>query len=128
MMHNPYADAISVIMNAERAGKKECVVRIKSKLLMATLDILKNKGYIDDYEVVSESEGGKIKVKLNGSINEIKALSPRFYLNKDQYDLWEKKYLPAVNTGLLIISTSEGVKTHKDVKGRIGGTLVAYVY
>ncbi len=128
MMHNPYADAISVIMNAERAGKKECVVRIKSKLLMDTLDILKKNNYIDDYQIVSEREGGRIKVILNGSINEIKALSPRFYLKKDEYDQWEKKYLPAVNTGLLIVSTSQGVKTHKDVKGVLGGTLVAYVY
>ena len=128
MRHNPFADAISVIMNAERAGKTECMVRIKSKLLMSVLEILKSNGYIDDYEVVSELEGGTIKVKLNGSINEIKAIVPRFYLNKGQYDIWEKKYLPAIGVGLLIVSTSEGVKTHKEVKNKLGGCLIAYVY
>ncbi|MEA2003778.1 MAG: 30S ribosomal protein S8 [archaeon] len=28
----------------------------------------------------------------------------------------------------MIVSTSEGVKSHKEVKDRIGGTLIAYVY
>jgi len=128
MRHNPFADAMSVIKNAEKSGKTECTLKITSNVLMSVLEILKKEGYIDDFKVISKLEGGKIKVILNGAINYITAIVPRFYIKKDEYTSWEKKFLPAVGTGLLIVSTSEGIKTNNEVKGRIGGSLIAYVY
>ncbi|MCK4550412.1 MAG: 30S ribosomal protein S8 [Candidatus Aenigmarchaeota archaeon] len=128
MRHNPLADALSVMKNAENAGKKECMLTIESNMLKSVLSIMKTKGYVGDFSVVDKIEGGKIKVMLKGHINDCKAILPQFTVKKDEYEKWEKRYLPAVNVGTLIVSTSTGVKSHEEVKGKIGGKLIAFVY
>jgi len=46
-----------------------------------------------------------------------------------EYEKWEKRFLPAFDFGLLIVSTSQGVMTHKEAREKgIGGRLIAYVY
>lgn len=128
MRHNPLADALSVIKNAENVGKKECIIKIESNMLKSVLGIMKTKGYIEDFSVVDKIEGGKVKVMLKGQINDCKAILPQFTVKKDEYEKWEKRYLPAVKVGTLIVSTSTGVKAHNEVKGNFGGKLIAFVY
>jgi small subunit ribosomal protein S8 len=42
---------------------------------------------------------------------------------------WLRKYLASRDIGVLIISTSKGVMSHREaIKNRIGGVLLAYVY
>ena len=127
MRHNPLADALSAIKNAETAGKKECTVEIASKMLTSVLEIMKNKGYIENFKLADKKEGGKIDVKLKGYINDCKAILPQYNIKKNDYEKWEKRYLPAVNVGVIIVSTSTGVVAHDEVKGKMGGRLIAYV-
>ena len=128
MKHNPLADALSVIKNAENAGKKDCILDVVSNMLTSTLDLMKQNGYIETYEIVDKMEGGKIKVTLKGQINDCKTILPQFSVKKTEYEKWEKRYLPAANVGMIVVSTPSGVKAHKDVKGIMGGILIAYVY
>ena len=128
MKHNPLADALSVIKNAENAGKKECSIMVASNMLTATLDLMKEKGYIETWELIDKKEGGKIKVSLKGQINDCKSILPQFSVKKSEYEKWEKRYLPAANVGMLVVSTPTGVKAHDAVKGLSGGILIAYVY
>ncbi|NOR84896.1 30S ribosomal protein S8 [archaeon] len=128
MRHNPLADALSVIKNAENAGKKECILDVASNMLQATLDLMKEKGYIESWEIAEKKEGGKIKVKLKGQINDCKSILPQFSVKKTEYEKWEKRYLPAANVGMIVVSTPSGVIAHDAAKGTTGGILIAYVY
>lgn len=123
------ADALSAIRNGIIHGKKKVILENKySKLLMNVLEIMKREGYLDDYKIIDEERGKIIEVTFSDYINECKAILPRFFIKKDDYLEWEKQYLPAVDTGILIVSTSKGVMTNKEAKGKLGGALIAYVY
>ncbi|MFH1431776.1 MAG: 30S ribosomal protein S8 [archaeon] len=128
MMHDPLSDALSLINNAEKAGKQKCTVRHISNLLRDSLEIMKKYGYIGDYTQTDDNKGNQITIKLIGKINKCKTILPRQPVAKDNYDKWEKRHLPAAGVGTLIISTSEGTKSHHETKERIGGILIAYVY
>ncbi|RLG15639.1 MAG: 30S ribosomal protein S8 [Candidatus Nanohalarchaeota archaeon] len=128
MMHNPLSDALSIIKNAEKAGNQECTVKHVSNLLKDTLKIMNKHGYIGNYKEIEDNKGNQIKIKLIGKINDCKTILPRQPIKKHEYEKWEKRTLPAAGVGTLIISTSEGTKSHRDTRDRIGGFLIAYIY
>ena len=41
MMNDPLANALSVILNAEKIGRKECVIKPSSKIIEKVLEIMK---------------------------------------------------------------------------------------
>ncbi len=128
MRHNLLADALSMIKNAERVGKKEVVIPA-SKLIGNVLEVMKKYNYIEGYEFVDDGKSGKFKVKLIGKINNCNVISPRFSTKIDEFEKWEKRFLPAVNFGILILTTPKGVMSHHEAKKLgIGGQLLAYVY
>ena len=128
MLHNTLADALSAVKNAEKASKKTCTVEHVSNLLADILRIMKEGGYIKDFEVKDSIRGRFANIVLSGTLNDCKAIVPRFYIKKAEYVSWEKRFLPASDVGMLIVSTSKGVKSNREIKGKIGGALVAYVY
>ena len=128
MLHNTLADALSAIKNAEKASKKTCTVEHVSNLLVDILRIMKEGGYITDFEVKDSIRGRFANVVLSGTLNDCKAIVPRFYIKKADYVSWEKRFLPASEIGMIIVSTSKGVKSNREIKGKLGGALVAYVY
>jgi small subunit ribosomal protein S8 len=68
-------------------------------------------------------------VKLLGRINRCGVIKPRFAAKVADLEKWEKRFLPARNFGVLIMSTSRGVMAHSDARSQsIGGQLLAYVY
>ncbi len=128
MMHDPLSDSLSIIKNAEKAGKQECTVKHISNLLKDTLEIMKKCGYIGDYKEIEDNKGNLIKIKLIGKINDCRTIVPRQPIKKHDYEKWEKRTLPAAGVGTLIISTPEGTKSHRETRDRIGGILIAYIY
>ncbi len=123
------SNMMSAIRNAEAVRKREVVIYPASKFAVEVLKVLKREGYIDDFQVINDGRGNKIRILLNGYINDCKAIKPRFPVNKDNILEYVKQYLPSREIGLLIISTSKGVKTHREcLEENIGGVLVAYVY
>ncbi len=126
---DPLANAFSKIMNAERARKKETVIKPVSKLIIQSLEILKREGYIRDFEMVEEEGKPAVKVLLAGRINSCGPIKPRYSVKSGEFEKWEKRFLPAAEMGLLILTTSKGVMTHKEARRQgIGGKLLAYVY
>lgn len=126
MRHDLLVDALTIIRNAEAVGKKECEVS-SSNLIKSVLEVMKKEGYIEGFE--ETEDGRKIKVKLLGKINDCKAIRPRFAVKKDGFEKYEKRFLPARNFGILIVTTSKGVMTqHEAIKLGIGGRLLAFVY
>jgi small subunit ribosomal protein S8 len=123
------ANGLTTIMNNEMRNKRECVISPASKLLGRVLRIMQLNGYIGEFEFVDDGRSGKFKVQLLGRINKCGAIKPCFAVKVDEFEEWEKKFLPSREVGLLIISTPRGVLSHREAKEkRIGGRLTAFVY
>ena len=75
MLNDPLADALTLIKNAEKAGKLECEVRPASKLVGHVLKVMQETGYIGPFEFVDDTTGGRFRVKLNGNINNCGVIS-----------------------------------------------------
>jgi|TARA_B100001750_G_C15514942_1_gene606386 small subunit ribosomal protein S8 len=126
---NTLSNLFSNIQNAELRNKSECLVIPSSKLVVATLNTMKENNYVGEFEVIDDNRGGKIRVQLLGKINRCGIISPRFSVSKDNYSLWERRFLPAVGIGILIVSTPNGVMTHNEAeKSNVGGRILGYVY
>ncbi len=128
-MMDTLANGLTTIMNNEMRRKKECVITPASKLLGRVLRIMQLNGYIGEFEFIDDGRSGKFKVQLLGRINKCGAIKPRYPVKADEFEKWEKQFLPARDIGLLIVSTPQGVMSHKEAKQKkIGGRLLAYVY
>ena len=126
---NPTADGMCTLKNAGDTGKSECIIEPASKLLGAMLGIMQESGYIKSFEFVEDGRGGHLIVHLTGKINNCGAISPRFSVQLEEMESWEKRYLPGKNFGILMLSTSRGVLSHEQAKKEgIGGELLGYVY
>jgi small subunit ribosomal protein S8 len=127
-LNDPLADSLSKINNAVKALNKTVTLK-KSKFLLSVLDVLKDNGYVGNYEIVVDGRGDKVIVSLLGTINECKVIKPRFPVKLEEMESFEKRFLPAKDFGVLIISTNKGLLTQKSAKDtHVGGTLVAYCY
>jgi small subunit ribosomal protein S8 len=126
---DPLSNALSTINNNETRHKRECVIWPASKLVGQVLRVMQKNGYIGEFEYVDDGRSGKFKVQLLGRINKCGAVRPRFSVKLQDMEQWEKRYLPASNIGLLILTTPRGVISHREAKEtRLGGQLLAYVY
>ena len=97
---------------------------VKNVLLM-----LQKNNYIGDFEYVDDGKGGKFRIQLLGKVNDCNAIRPRFPIRIDEYEKYEKRFLPASDMGFIIISTSKGLMTHDKAKERkLGGVLIGFVY
>lgn len=129
MMNDPLANILSMIKNYEKIGRKEMLATPASKLVKSVLSILNSKGYIGKYEEVTAARGGVLKVHLLGAINAVGVIKPRFGVKMGEYEKFEKRFLPAKDVGVLIVSTSQGLMTHLEAKEKkTGGRLLAYCY
>lgn len=129
MQHDVIADALSSLKNAKRAGKEKVKIKPASNLLKNVLKVMQKYRYVGNFEFIENKRGGEIIVDLSKNLNECNVIKPRFYVKKDEFIKYEKRYLPARPMGILIVSTPEGVMSHKEaVEKGIGGSLIAYVY
>jgi small subunit ribosomal protein S8 len=129
MQQDPLNDAMSVIKNAERVGKGECVIRPSSKLIGRVLKVMQEAGYIRQFEFVDDGRSGMFRVNLGGQINDCGVIRPRYSVKKGDLEKFEARYLPAQDFGVLILTTTRGVLTHTQAKqGGVGGKLLAFVY
>ncbi len=127
-LNDPIANALNNINNAEMASKQNCTLN-HSKFLENVLVLLKKEGYIKQYKVVDKKPVKQIVVYLGGRINKCKAVKPRYPVKKQDYEKFEKSYLISRDVGTLIVSTTEGVMSHKAAKEKgLGGRVVGYIY
>ncbi|MHA1840266.1 MAG: 30S ribosomal protein S8 [Candidatus Ranarchaeia archaeon] len=126
---DPLADSLSKIEANESAGKRQVIVQPASKQIAATLRVMQKTGYIGEFEFIDDGGAGKFNVQLLGRINKCRVIKPRFNVGYQDFERWEKQFLPAKGFGILVITTSRGFMAHEEAKqARIGGRLVAYVY
>ncbi len=129
MLNDPLANALSLIKNAEIKGKGTCTVQPSSKLIGRVLNLLKEKGYIGEFEYIQDGRAGVFQVKLKGNINNCGVIKPRYPIKRNDLEKWESRYLPARDFGILILTTTRGIVSHSEAKkSGIGGKVLAYVY
>jgi len=127
-LNDPISDALSKINNAVKALNKTVVLK-KSKFLLKVLDLLKKQNYVGSYEIVEDGLQGLVKVNLLGTINKCGIVKPRYPVKVEDLESFEKRFLPAKDFGVIIISTNKGLLTQAESKElNVGGTLVAYCY
>lgn len=128
-MQDPLSDMLTRIRNAQMAGKTR-VEMPGSKLKAAVANVLKEEGYIADFNASSEGKP-RLEIELkyfNGKpvIAEIDRISRpglRSYKGKDE--------LPSVRGGLgvAIVSTSQGVMTDRAARAAgVGGEVLCTVF
>ena len=131
VLTDPIADFLTRIRNANMA-KHDSVEIPASNIKKSLAEILKQEGFIRDYEVTEDGKQGVIKVTLkygpNGErvISGLKRISKpglRNYVSADN--------LPKVLNGLgiAIVSTSAGILTDNEAREKnVGGEVIAYVW
>ena len=130
VMTDPIADMLTRIRNANQA-KHESVTMPASRLKLEILAVLKNEGYISEYEKIEDGKQGVIKVtlKYNNKDRVIKGLKK---ISKPGLRVYAKSSeLPKVLNGLgiAIISTSNGIMTDREARSKkLGGEVIAFVW
>lgn len=129
MLNDTLAAGLETINQFDQMGRHDCLIRPASKTVKRVLNILNQEGYVGQTEECQALRGGQLKVNLLGTINKLGVIKPRFAVRLEEYEKFEKRYLPAKGIGVLIVSTSKGIMTHESAKQqRIGGRLLAYCY
>jgi ribosomal protein S8 len=132
VMLDPLANALNTIYANEVRGNKEAVIMPASKLIANVLRVMQKEGYVGEFEYIDDGRWGKIRVQLLGRINRCGAVKPRQSLSYRELlrlPEWVRRFLPSKDVGILILSTPQGLMTHKDaIEKRIGGVVLAYVY
>ncbi|WP_435333471.1 30S ribosomal protein S8 [Haloarchaeobius sp. TZWWS8] len=127
--NDPFSNALSGLDNAESVGHLTHVVEPASNQIGSVLEVFYDRGYIDGFEFVDDGKSGRFEVELKGAINECGPVKPRYSVSVDEYEKWEKRYLPARDYGALIVTTSHGVMSHYEARDMgVGGQVIAYVY
>ena len=127
---DPIGDMIARIKNASVRNYKK-VQMPSSKFKIKIADVLKNEGYIINYNVESDNGKDKLLIDLkyssgNPVINSIQRISKpgrRIFSSAES--------LPKINNGLCIaiVSTPKGVMTDIDArKNKIGGEIICKVF
>lgn len=117
-------DVLNRIMNAKRAGKISCETP-SSNLLISVLEVMKQNEYVN-YKLNKETK--KVLIEFI-KLNECRVISPRFYVKYNELGKYIKRFLPSRSLGIIIISTSKGLLTHKEAEEKkLGGALIAYCY
>ena len=129
-LSDPIADMLTRIRNAVRVNKNDVNIKA-SNICQGIAAVLKQEGYIEDFDRIDDSKQGILRISLKydmeGSpiIKEIKRMSKpgrRVYLSVDK--------LPRVlaGMGIAIISTSKGVMSDKSCReANVGGEILCTV-
>ena len=129
MLNDPLANVLSHINNFAKLGRNEVTVMNNSKFIRIVLQLLNSHSYVGSYEEIEDGKGKLLKINLLGNINNIGVIKPRFNVKHDNYEKFEKRFLPAKDFGVLLVSTSKGLMTHSDAKAqKLGGRLICYCY
>jgi len=128
-LNDPLANVLSHLLNADRQGKRQVMTKNNSKVIRKVLDLMNVAGYIGSYEIIEDSKGDALKVHLLGKLNDTGVIKPRHHIQKDDFERFEKRYLPALDFGIIIISTNKGIMNHQEAKKQShGGVLLSYCY
>ena len=128
---DPIADMLTRIRNAVMV-RHDSVLVPASRMKMAIAKILKEEGFITDYEVVKGKPHRSLKINLRYMEENRPAITGLKRVSKPGLRVYvQKKEIPRVygGLGIAIISTSKGVRTGPQAWHQgAGGELLCYVW
>ena len=127
---DPIADMLTRIRNANRVGRKLVLIN-KSKICTGIAQVLKDEGYIEQFDVIDDGKQGQLRVKLKYSMAGEKVIHEIERLSKPGRRVYNKvEELPKVlnGMGIAVISTSKGVMSDRRAREQnVGGELLCTV-
>jgi len=132
MMNDLIADALTRIRNASMR-KLEVTTLIYSNTVKGIVNVLQQKGYIENFDIVEDKHNKKtIKITLkydddeNSVINELKRLSKsgrRVYKSAVELKSFKNGY------GTIVVSTNKGIISNNEAyKLNVGGEVLCSVW
>jgi small subunit ribosomal protein S8 len=131
MLTDPVSDYLTRIRNALEADHEQVEIP-SSRLKREMTRILKEQGYIADFEVAEGDKGEVVRVTLRYTEDRSPVISGMERVSRPG----RRRYVPKEDVprvmggmGTAILSTSTGVMTgHEARKKGVGGEVVAYVW
>ena len=131
MLTDPIADMLTRIRNANTA-LHDAVEMPGSTLKAAVAEVLKEQGYISDYELREGRVGTDLVVKLKYSRDRRRVISGIQRISKPGRRVYvDRTKIPRVlgGMGIAVLSTSQGVITGHEARRRgIGGEVICSVW
>ncbi|MBR2129691.1 MULTISPECIES: 30S ribosomal protein S8 [Aerococcus] len=131
VMTDPIADFLTRIRNANMV-RHESFESPSSKIKENIAAILKEEGYIKDYEIIEDDKQNVIRVFMKYTSDNQRVITNLKRISKPGLRVYAKSdQIPKVLNGLgtALVSTSEGVITDKAARAKnIGGEVLAYIW
>merc|ERR1712008_107976 len=122
-------DALKSINNAEKAGKRQVMIRPSSKVIVKFLQVMQKHGYIGEFEEVDDHRNGKIVIQLNGRLNKCGVISPRYNVQLKDMEKWVTNLLPSRQFGHVVLTTSAGIMDHEEARRKhVAGKILGFFY
>lgn len=130
-MSDPLADMLTRIRNAGMVSFDKVDVPL-SKLKVGVAKVLKDEGYIKDYQILDEGVQGTIRIDLKYGPNKELVISGIRRVSKPGFRQYVKSdKIPKVMSGLgvAILSTSKGIIADREARRlQVGGELLCKVW
>jgi len=128
---DPIADMLTRIRNASRARHTNVLVPA-SRTKREIARILKEEGFIADYDEVRDGPGAVLRIELKYVGGKAPVVSGLKRISKPGLRVYARKTdIPRVlgGLGIVIVSTSQGIMTGSQArKAQLGGEVLAYVW
>ena len=118
------------VRNANRVGRRMVMIP-RTKICAGITQVLKDEGYIQDFDLVEDTAQGQIRIKLKYAINGDKVIHQLDRSSKPGCRVYRKVGdLPNVlnGMGIAVVSTSKGVMSDRRAReANVGGELLCVV-
>ncbi len=130
-MTDPIADMLTRIRNANMVQKGN-VDLPASRIKEEVATILKEEGFIKDYQRIAEGPQGTLRLYLKYNKDGRRVISGLKRISKPGLRVYAKKdEIPKVlgGLGIAILTTSKGIMTDKQARAtQVGGEVLCYVW
>lgn len=131
VVSDPIADLLTRIRNANTVNHDRIEVP-GSKLKKALVQILKEEGFVRDFEWLDTGHQGMIRIYLKYGPNKTKVISGLRRISRPGLRVYAKKdQVPKVlgGLGVAVLSTSHGIMTDKKARQEgLGGEVLCYIW
>lgn len=128
---DPIADFLTRIRNAGMVYHDKVVIP-GSNIKKALAELLKQEGFIKDYEYIEDNKQGVIRIYLKYGPNRERVITGLKRISRPGLRVYAKKdQIPKVlgGLGVAVISTSKGIMPDRQARSEgLGGEVICYIW